>query len=129
MKARIELGLILGFVLAGFALPASAVFLFPDDSCNLSGLTHIKDGTRQAVFNRRFSDNGKGNGGESLDVVVLLDMPVTDGGPDLYDIALTCVKTADEDTGGTISLGLWNGGDIVILVPYWGAEPEQDPNP
>jgi hypothetical protein len=128
MKARIELGLILGFVLAAFALPASAAYLFPDDSCNLNGLLHIKDGTRADVFDRRLSDNGKGNGGESLDVVVLLDMPATDGGPNMYDIALTCIKTADEDTGGTISLGLWNGGDIIILVQDWGAEPEIDPD-
>ena len=74
--------------------------------CNINGLDKIdaKDpstdffsvlGNRAThVFNARLGNNGKGNGGEAVDIDFF-------GGI----TGVTCISTPDEDTGGTLNVG------------------------
>ena len=89
--------------------------------CNLNGLGNMTDSQSAIVFWNRFADKGRGNGGESIDIVVDL----TTG-----DISVTCVSTADEETAGRVFLQFPNG-NLVDIGPVMAgeADPDSEPGP
>lgn len=113
MKVSMKLALFVVLALTGLAIPASAdTFIV---GCNTKGLDKMSSAQFARVFWNRVANNGKGNGGESADVLVNL---VTG------DVTVTCVQTADEDTGGTLSVQLPDNSILVIGTFF----PEADPN-
>jgi hypothetical protein len=88
-------GMVLASCIAAacFNMPVMAEREFID--CNMAGAGNFGSQERgQHVFWARLSNNGKGDGGESIDVTM-------EGG----EVAtVTCVDTADEDTGGVLTL-------------------------
>lgn len=116
MKIRLLMALVAASVLSA---PAFADTFFVD--CNQRGLDKMSDEQAAKVFWNRFANKGKGNGGESIDVVVDL----TTG-----DITVTCVSTEDEDTAGRVSL-LFPDGALVDIGPVMAGEidPDNEPGP
>jgi hypothetical protein len=109
--------------LTGFVY-AAPVYDADNDTCNVKGLSKMKSAEQVGhVFNARLGNKGKGNGGESVDATVWTDSPTGDP-VDPFVIGLNCVSTADEDTGGTVNVGLSDG---TILIPDVGSTGEVDP--
>ena len=100
-------------VCALIAAPSFAATIFV--GCNLKGLEKMTSEQQTKVFFNRLANNGRGNGGESINVLVDLASGNT---------IVTCVKTATEDTRGNLSVQI-PGVGIVNLGPYWR---EVDPN-
>ena len=89
--------------------------------CNTSGLDNMKsEEQRNHVFFSRLGNRGKGNGGEAVDATVDVTQPNPDGTPLLTKV--TCVGTADEDTGGTVTVD-----PVGIVLPNDPNVPEVDP--
>ena len=86
------------------------------EDCNMAGLENMSDEHAAFVWRNRFGNRGKGNGGESFDILV----DVVTG-----DLTLTCVDTEDEDTQGTIYVAPFGGGDLIEIGPI--DEEETDP--
>jgi hypothetical protein len=99
--------------LIAFAAQSHAETYYVD--CNLKGLDKVDGLQAIKLFRNRQGNNGKGNGGESIDVLVDLDSG---------DTTVSCVKTADEDTAGIVSIQV--GGTIIPLGPIQSGE--IDPN-
>ena len=112
---------ILAFVLTFLPQAAmSQTTSFAD--CNLNGLEKIKDDAKRSrAFWNRVADKGKGNGGESVDIL----FDVATG-----DILITCVSTEDEDTAGVLSVDL-GGGTIIPIgaVDFGEVDPGKQPVP
>lgn len=105
------------FVLTFGTQGAAAETFFQD--CNLKGLDKITDeNKRTRVFWNRFTDAGKGNAGESVDILVDLETG---------DVIVTCVSTADEDTAGQLSVQI--GGVVIPIGPvaFGEVDPGVDP--
>jgi hypothetical protein len=100
-------------VLTGFATAGSAETFYV--GCNTKGLAKMSPEQANRVFWNRLANNGGGNGGESVDVLV--DLATS-------DVTITCVATADENTGGTVSVQLPDG----TIIPVGPLFPEVDPN-
>ena len=128
MKSVVS-GIATAAILVCFAGPAVGQVFVGFEVCNVNGAITPKgtfgyirqDPTGAHVFNARLGDNGGGNGGESVDAVAFLDLPDGSGG---FVTELTCIATADEDTGGDLALGLSDG---TISDPTFGDIPEVDP--
>jgi hypothetical protein len=83
--------------------------------CNMAGMGNFKnDGQGEHVFFARLGNNGKGNGGEAVDATF-------EGG---VVTKVTCVGTADEDTGGALTLP-----ELGLVIENSEALPEIDNGP
>jgi hypothetical protein len=83
--------------------------------CNMAGAGKFKSEEQGAhVFWARLGNNGKGNGGEAVDVTLVSGVTTT----------ITCVGTADEDTGGALTLP-----ELGIVIENSEALPEIDNGP
>ena len=105
-----------------FALMLSLnAFATVQDTCNGGGngipqiQEHASDVAVTTAGRSRIANNGIGNGGESVDVTI----EATTG--EVTDVS--CVSTADEETGGDVTLTI--NGSPVITIP--GAVDELDP--
>ncbi|MFT7651884.1 MAG: hypothetical protein ACI9UU_000991 [Candidatus Azotimanducaceae bacterium] len=86
-QTRLGLSLVVGL----FAIPALGTEYY---DCNMNGLDKMSESQADHVFFSRLGNNGKGNGGESIDVT--FDAGVV--------IDVTCVGTTDEDTSGALTI-------------------------
>jgi hypothetical protein len=94
-----KLGLALCLTAAAYTLPVAAQTVFTD--CNMNGLDKMRSqAQKDHVFYARQGNKGKGNGGESINVTLNGFTPT----------AITCISTADENTGGELDPPL-------LLVP------------
>ena len=115
-----QLKLIAAFALTALlSAPALADNHIDYVDCNLKGLDKMSPEQSATVFWNRFADKGKGNGGESIDVVVDLETG---------DITVTCTTTEDEDTAGRLFL-LFPDGNLVDIGPVGAGEVDPDGEP
>ena len=82
--------------------------------CNMNGLDKMSAAQADHVFYARLGDKGQGNGGEAVDATFDADIDLV--------TKVTCVSTANEDTGGALTIDPYG----IVFDPS-EALPEADP--
>lgn len=110
----IKTRMIVAGVLLAASVPSFAATVLVN--CNTKGTAKMTQAQQTKVVFARLGNNGRGNGGETVEVLVDIATGNT---------IVTCVKgTADENTGGKLTIRL-PGGALIDQGPFF---PEVDPN-